>query len=646
MKKMSLCFLLVILFLVGCSNTPKDEEQDETPEQPVLPEKGIYLLGAYGDYVKYIDETKDTATLEGDYQKLTEKVKGEKNGVFQTNYSAGLLDFFSIEQKIKLVIDIEEAELKKLNEDYKTGNKESYRICNLDILMGELQFHYEQVGIRQKGNTSRGAILDDHGKINLRHYKLSFTATFDDEFTKTPMEWKDEAALEYRDNRNFFGIEKLNIRWNRNQEQTYLREYYAFEVYRNNGVLAPHSNPMQVEMKTGGTTQNLGVYLAVEDIDKSFIKRNLVKASAGGDLYKMGWTSVGARLDSLDSSLFGVEKQIIEGEAFKQVTYPYDLKTNKKTSQHQQIKSFIEKILNTETSQFDSVLTDAMIYEYTIRYLAVSYLLGDPDDLRGNSNNTYLYFLEDTQQAIFIPTDHDRALGSTGGSGNPTNHHGALNQPFDDTTGYAQNTTPFYTKALFVGGNQKIKQSYLEEIQKIVDGGWLETSTFASYFEKAKKNYAASTTLGSKVNGKNVTFSMAEETDPAAPGNLSIDVYLSLKKRTFTNFNWNPGEEEEVSYSSFYLRCQMNDWNGISKEYCLKILNGVPSLEIYLEANQPFKIADSSWNKEFNYDSVVDTALVSSIGDEKNIGVKESGLYRIEIIDANTDHAKLSIRKK
>lgn len=37
MKKMSLCFLLVILFLVGCSNTPKDEEQDETPEQPVLP---------------------------------------------------------------------------------------------------------------------------------------------------------------------------------------------------------------------------------------------------------------------------------------------------------------------------------------------------------------------------------------------------------------------------------------------------------------------------------------------------------------------------------------------------------------------------------------------------------------------------------
>lgn len=77
-----------------------------------------------------------------------------------------------------------------------------------------------------------------------------------------------------------------------------------------------------------------------------------------------------------------------------------------------------------------------------------------------------------------------------------------------------------------------------------------------------------------------------------------------------------------------------------------KDTNGVPSLEIYLEANQPFKIADSSWNKEFNYDSVVDTALVSSIGDEKNIGVKESGLYRIEIIDANTDHAKLSIRKK
>lgn len=646
MKKICLYFLVILFFLVGCSNTPKEEEKEENPNQPVVPKQDVYKLGEYGDYVKYLDDSKDVTSLEAEYQELSKKIKGEKSGVFETNYEAGLLKFFSIDEKIKLSIDIQKKELEKLNEDYKKGNKESYRICNLDIIMGDLLFHYEQVGIRQKGNTSRGAILDDNGKINLRHYKLSFTATFDDEFTETPLEWKDAAALEYRDNRNFFGIEKLNIRWNRNQEKSYLREYYAFEMYRQNGVLAPHANPMQVEMKVDGSSQNLGVYLAVEDIDKSFIKRNIVKASAGGDLYKMGWTNVGARLDSLEDTLFGVEKQILEGNTFKQVTYPYDLKTNKKTSQHEHIKAFIEKILNTETSQFDSFLGEDMIYDYTIRYLAVSYLLGDPDDLRGNSNNTYLYFLEDTNQAIFIPTDHDRALGSTGGGGNPTNHHGALNQPFDDMTGYAQNTTPFFTKALFEGGNQRIKQDYLNEIQKIIDAGWLEAATFTGYFEKAKKNYESSTTLGSKVNGNSLSFSLLEETDPAGAGNLSISVYFSVKKKTFTNFKWNPQDEEEVSYSNFYLRGQLNGWNGIDKEYCLKIIDGVPTLEIYLEANQPFKIADSNWNHEFNYDQLLDSSLCVSIGNEKNIGVKESGQYLIQIIDGDTDHAMLSILKR
>ena len=80
-------------------------------------------------------------------------------------------------------------------------------------------------------------------------------------------------------------------------------------------------------MKIKDQVENLGIYLAMEDISKDFIKRNVVKEYAGGDLYKLGWTNVGARLDSLDASLFGVEEQIKEQNQFKQITYPYDLKT-------------------------------------------------------------------------------------------------------------------------------------------------------------------------------------------------------------------------------------------------------------------------------------------------------------------------------
>lgn len=632
MKKLFLCFLLI--FLVGCSIQKPSEKEEEPSKTPEV--QNIYKLGDYGDYVKYADESKDAIFLESDYLKLTDQVKGNKNGVFESNYESGLLDFFSLDKKIKLSIDIQKEELLKLNADFKSGNKESYRICNIDIEMDDLIFHYENVGIRQKGNTSRGAILDSNERINLRHYKLSFTETFDDDFTDTPVKWEDEKALEYRDNRNFFGIEKLNIRWNRNQEKTYIREFYAFEMYRNNGVLAPHSNLLQVEMNVDGDLQNLGVYLAVEDIDKTFLKRNIVKASAGGDLYKMGWTSVGATLDSLDDSLFGVEKQVKEGTHFKQFTYPYDLKTNKKTSKHESIKTFISNIINTETSQFDSFLKRDTLYDYLINYLSISYLLGDPDDLRGNYNNTYLYFLEDTNQAIFIPTDHDRALGSTGGvNGNPTQHHGAANAPFDDTTGYATNTSAFFTKTILEGGNQNIKTDYLAQIKIIIDRGWLNLATYQSYFVKAKKNYSDSIDLGKNVNGNKIVFSLAEEQDLLSEGNLSIEKYFETKKQSFSSFHWDPSLDVEVSYSNYYLRGQMNGWNGLTKEFCLKLIDGKPTLEIYLEENVPFKIADSNWQNEFNYDDLIEQSNFNRVGNEKNISVKVSGIYNIQILEGN-----------
>jgi ribonuclease HII len=88
-------------------------------------------------------------------------------------------------------------------------------------------------------------------------------------------------------------------------------------MYRNNGMLAPHSNPFNLTFKVDGSDQNAGVYLAVEPIDKDFLKRNLAKSYRNGDLYKMGWTNVGATLDNIDSKLFGEETQVADGNRFK-----------------------------------------------------------------------------------------------------------------------------------------------------------------------------------------------------------------------------------------------------------------------------------------------------------------------------------------
>ena len=92
----------------------------------------------------------------------------------------------------------------------------------------------------------------------------------------------------------------------------------------------------------------------------------------------------------------------------------------------------------------------------------------------------------------------------------------------------------------------------------------------------------------------------------------------------------------------------MNNWenDNLEKKYNLKIENGIPTLIIHLEANQKFKIADSSWSSELNYEDLVDNTLFNSEGEHKNISAKQSGTYKIEIIDYGTDHQTLKITKQ
>ena len=46
-----------------------------------------------------------------------------------------------------------------------------------------------------------------------------------------------------------------------------------------------------------------------------------------------------------------------------------------------------------------------------LQFAAISYLVGNPDDLRMNVNNLYLYFHPVTNKVHFIPYDNDWALG-------------------------------------------------------------------------------------------------------------------------------------------------------------------------------------------------------------------------------------------
>ena len=552
----TISFLLVSLTLIGCAfrvPTPNsdDENNNDNPTNPIVPTNSDDSsdttkrldLNAYGDYLEYEDSSKSGEGLLEEYQKLSAEKIYSSNGILEAKYQVGLYEFFNIKNKVELKINISSSELNNLDNDYHQNNKETFRICSLDILYLGLHFHYEEVGIRQKGNTSRGAILDGD-KINLRHYKLSFEETFDDDYVETKKVWTSDEAKKVREDRKFFGENKIDIRWNRNQDQTYLKEYYAFELHRSNGSLSPRSNPVHTVMVVDGVSQNLGIYLAVETVNKSFIKRNFIKSARDGDLYKLGWGSgSGASFDSDDDNLFGAETQYKSSSGtFRQKTYTYDLKTNKDTSDHTAIKMFIFALIESSGNKRKTLLQDRGLYDEFIAFSASLYICGDPDDLRANCNNAYIYFalVDNTTKIVFIPTDHDRAFGSAGDpSGNPTGNFTLSESPFSNKLGYGNaNASNLFSKTIVSSNSTAIREDYISKLETIASGEWLTMNNFNKYFSLVKSNYENDLNLGSKINFPKINLSLDGSENIYGSDNLKIATYLEAKRNYITSKKW------------------------------------------------------------------------------------------------------------
>ena len=127
-------------------------------------------------------------------------------------------ELFDINNKVSIYIDINEAELLKIQKDYEDfssrGSKSPiYRMCDLVITINCDQYYLNEVGIRMKGNTSRTNFYDEaKGIYNFINYKLKFTETFDDEDDYKEDEikvWEDTAARKERKNRTFATLEGL-----------------------------------------------------------------------------------------------------------------------------------------------------------------------------------------------------------------------------------------------------------------------------------------------------------------------------------------------------------------------------------------------------------------------------------------------------
>lgn len=268
---------------------------------------------------------------------------------------------------------------------------DAYARANLIFEDSEGEVRIEDIGFRTRGNLSRTRIVNDNGDPQLSHFKISFHETFDIDYSK----------------RQVFDVEELDLKYNRNWDEAYITEKFSLGLFQSYGVYAAETTMAKLYIKIGDSTYFYGLYTIFEPIDQLFLEKRIGEQAAEGDLYKALWQNYGPANLSNDyhSEAIGIKN---EATGYRPA---YDLKTNKKTSNHESFKAFLNDINLKYGSVFKTYIEDNFEVEMFLKLLAVGVLLGNPDDYRAMGNNYYFYQNDVTHKWGMIPYDYDHGMG-------------------------------------------------------------------------------------------------------------------------------------------------------------------------------------------------------------------------------------------
>lgn len=324
------------------------------------------------------------------------------------------LDFFNHSNKVEVEINISNDSIYHLAQ-YGVSyfdRTEMYHPCDVVIKINdEIRFDEEEVGLRMKGNTSKNpGFVDENGHLyGFSHFKMSFKETFQEELDNDYYhhEWDDEAALKKRKKRRFGGMKKLDFKWNRNDDATFTKEAYSKYIYRDAGVLAQNINLVKFTLNTENDSYT-EIYQAIEVLDGNTMERYYGEEGGQGNLYKGLYARANLTTDSISGSN-------LDPESSNNTTPTYPLKTNDDgpTFDHSLMQNFITQTNKRGVSaeSMETILPEIAEVDNIIRYCAVAWVVGNPDDLRNNANNTYFYFNSINNRLSIIPYDDDRCFG-------------------------------------------------------------------------------------------------------------------------------------------------------------------------------------------------------------------------------------------
>ena len=320
---------------------------------------------------------------------------------------------FTPENKVEIIADFSNQAIYKLSEYGPNHSpfekKEMYHPADVVIKINdEVVFNDIEVGFRMRGNTSRiEGFADKNGYFGDRlcNFKMSFNETFDDEedndyYIRT---WESKDIRKERKNRRFADLKKLDLKWNKNYDNTFTRDSYAKWVYSQEGIVCQKSNLAEVTIKTE-VDEIKTLFTIFEPLDSSLIAKNYSEEEAKGNLYKGSWGC------SLTKESIMYDKVGVESASNTPV---YDLKTNDDEPDHTLLKSLVNTLNNNKTSaaEFKPILDNLINVDQVLKYFALAWVVGNPDDLRSNENNTYFYFNSLTNKLELLPYDDDRCFG-------------------------------------------------------------------------------------------------------------------------------------------------------------------------------------------------------------------------------------------
>jgi len=229
----------------------------------------------------------------------------------------------------------------------------------------------------------------DGVKIDSVGVKLKSNSSYTIPSEKKPMKLYFNA---YKKGKTFDGLLKLNLS-NEFPDPSMLRNTVAYKIFRDAGVMAPRTAFAKVYVNN----KYKGLYVMIEQIDKSFLSRNLNRT--GGELIK-----------GLAGFLYWFPGDTL---SFRD---NYEIKSNNNQAAWTRLIELAKKINTTPAEVFHDSLKDIFDFDSYISVLAADIVFNNWDSYF-YGQNYYLYRDTTENKYYYLPWDYNASLNNYDVSG-------------------------------------------------------------------------------------------------------------------------------------------------------------------------------------------------------------------------------------